>query len=166
MESPEEVLKASGEPPSLVGPPSKRQRVSPEEFVCDICCDTPPELDVYKERCGHKFCKSCWRTYIVGKVKDEGQSYVACMQEGCPTILDSNLIKDLVDPPCYERYFVLFHHLPEFPPINILASDTVHFLLSPSLRSTLIYASVPSLVVNKPYRVTEQPSLPCLLTCQ
>lgn len=136
MESPEEVLKAAGEPRSYVGPsvgpPSKRQRISPEEFVCDICCDIPPELDVYKERCEHKFCKTCWRTYIVGKVKDEGQYNVPCMQEGCPTILGSNLIKDLVDPQCYERYFLTLYDFSQKFPVDVLVSDIVHFSLSPS----------------------------------
>jgi ariadne-1 len=109
MESPEQVLKASGETVSPLGPPSKRQRMTTEAFVCDICCDTPSELDVYKERCGHKYCRSCWRAYIVGKVKDEGQCTVPCMQEECQTVIASNLVKDLVDPQCYERYFIPFY---------------------------------------------------------
>ncbi|KAF8579447.1 hypothetical protein K439DRAFT_1416175 [Ramaria rubella] len=109
MESPHEVsnLKCSGERLSGIGPPAKRQRVTPEEFICDICCESPPDSEVFQEGCGHKFCNSCWNAYIVGKVKDEGQCIVSCMQEGCQTILEDDTIRDLTDASCLERFRAL-----------------------------------------------------------
>lgn len=103
MESPDSVLRSSGEPPSLTLPPSKRARITAVEFVCNVCCDTPLESEVYKERCGHKFCKGCWEAYITVRVKDEGHCVVTCMQDGCQTVLMGETIQTLTDTQCYER---------------------------------------------------------------
>jgi ariadne-1 len=129
MESSDSVLKSSGEPPSPIRPPSKRARITPVEFVCDVCCDTPSESDVYKERCGHKFCNGCWEAYITCKVKDEGQCIVTCMQEGCQTVLEGDTIQSLADAQCYERYILLFQYILHSSYLHLLSyesSDIVH----------------------------------------
>lgn len=42
--------------------------------------------------------------YINSKIKDEGQYFFQCMEDGCPTVVDEPTIAKLVDQSCYERY--------------------------------------------------------------
>ncbi|KIJ23140.1 hypothetical protein M422DRAFT_39761, partial [Sphaerobolus stellatus SS14] len=116
MESPEQVLTSSGEPSPVASPnsptpntprPSKRARLTPEEvvFMCPICCDDiKEETGLFKERCGHTFCTSCWKDYVIGKVKEEGQCDFTCMQDGCKTVVEERTVKELVDEPVLKRY--------------------------------------------------------------
>lgn len=104
MESDQAVLRAAGEPQNVLSdqtddydgspPAHKRARLTPraEEalFDCPICCDSVPIKDgTFRLRCSHQFCKECWREYVVAKVKDEGQCFFKCMQDGCPTTVDN-----------------------------------------------------------------------------
>ncbi|OCH90674.1 hypothetical protein OBBRIDRAFT_776647 [Obba rivulosa] len=109
MDSPSRVLQDAGEPPNASPPsspvvrPNKRARRAEDEFICEICCDTDPDA-VFRLRCGHAFCKVCWQTYVVGKIKSEGQCFFRCMQEGCQTAVDEPTIEQLVDEACFARY--------------------------------------------------------------
>ncbi|GJJ11890.1 hypothetical protein Clacol_006128 [Clathrus columnatus] len=79
---------------------------SPSTTTCEICCDTPsdPSSMMYHPRCGHTFCKSCWRDYTRGKVEDDRIINVACMQESCKTVLLENELKELLDENIFARY--------------------------------------------------------------
>ncbi|KAH8100277.1 hypothetical protein BXZ70DRAFT_1008298 [Cristinia sonorae] len=108
MDSPGVVLKEAGEPPELSATrPAKRTRLTPTEFVCGICCDTPPSEDVFRLRCKHAFCKTCWEMYVTGKVKDEGQCFFSCMQDGCSTIVDDETVRRFTDEAGYSRFVEL-----------------------------------------------------------
>lgn len=107
MDNSTAVLKAVGEPESTVSPPtrpSKRAKLTPVEFSCSICCCIPDSDQIYKLRCDHPFCSDCWAMYINSKIKDEGQYFFQCMEDGCPTVVDEPTIAKLVDDSCYERY--------------------------------------------------------------
>ncbi|KZT74024.1 putative ring-finger protein ariadne-1 [Daedalea quercina L-15889] len=102
------VLTDAGEPnvaPSSPNPrPSKRARLdTPTEFMCPICCDTD-SANVFRSRCGHEFCETCWATYVTGKIKEEGQCLFNCMQDGCKTAVDEPSIEKLVAKGVFERY--------------------------------------------------------------
>jgi len=45
--------------------------------------------------------------YVTSKVKDEGQCYFQCMQDGCHTVVDEPSIKKLVNKDIHERYIEL-----------------------------------------------------------
>ncbi|EKM56049.1 uncharacterized protein PHACADRAFT_174215 [Phanerochaete carnosa HHB-10118-sp] len=110
MDSSQDVLREVGEPQN--GPsqetarrPSKRARLdTPSEFMCMICCDTPPIEEASDIRCGHKFCSSCWKEYVMTKIKQEGQCFFKCMQDGCAVTVDEPNIKQLADDATFERY--------------------------------------------------------------
>ncbi|TCD67993.1 hypothetical protein EIP91_011662 [Steccherinum ochraceum] len=105
MDSPAAVLKEAGEPPEPPSTrPTKRTRLTPTEFVCGICCDTPSADEVFKLRCDHAFCKACWEMYVTSKVKEEGQCFFSCMQDGCATIVDDTAVAKLTDVTGYERF--------------------------------------------------------------
>lgn len=113
MESSQTILREVGEPqnanptrsPEISARPSKRARLDtpPEEFMCAICCDTPSEDETFALRCDHRFCKACWTEYVTTKVKQEGQCFFRCMQDGCATAVDEPSIKQLADKACYNR---------------------------------------------------------------
>ncbi|KAI0345047.1 hypothetical protein BDW22DRAFT_990646 [Trametopsis cervina] len=112
MDSPGDVLRASGEPQNVehepftdnydgTPPASKRARLdSPmanrEAFDCPICCESLPSTDgTFKLRCGHRFCDNCWLEYATTKIKGEGQSFFKCMQDGCATTMDEASLERL-----------------------------------------------------------------------
>lgn len=122
MDSPEDVMRASGEPQNCdpgvniddaSPPPSKRARLDTSAkkdstFDCPICCCTSLLKDgTFISRCGHRFCQDCWREYIVTKVKDEGQCSFKCMQDGCPTYMDEPSIERLAPGTTFQRCVLL-----------------------------------------------------------
>ena len=109
MDSSQDVLREIGEPQNgssqeKTSRPSKRARLdTPSEFMCMICCDTPPIEEAFSIRCGHKFCTNCWKEYVMTKIKQEGQCYFKCMQDGCATTVDEPSIRQLADAETYDR---------------------------------------------------------------
>ena len=109
FESASRVLKDAGEPASSaenvsdVNPrPAKRVRLEspfppPTEYMCPVCCDDEPSA-VFRLRCNHAFCTSCWKDYVTSKIKDEGQCTFPCMHDDCRTVVDSRSIAKLVEP--------------------------------------------------------------------
>lgn len=114
MEKPQDVLRDLGEPQNVLSeidddgspPPHKRARIDAQELLeCPVCCDTTLAQGSFKMRCGHRFCKECWKDYVSAKVKDEGQSYFKCMQDGCATVMDEASIQRLgVPDSIHQRY--------------------------------------------------------------
>lgn len=115
-DSPADVLREVGEPqnaieasvppasPQIMTRPSKRARLDTlTEFMCAVCCDTPPAEEAFELRCGHKYCRNCWREYVNTKIRQEGQCYFKCMEDGCATTLDEPSIRRLVGQACYNR---------------------------------------------------------------
>ena len=135
MDSHLDVLRACGEPqntdPALDDdydgspPASKRARLDPrvanvETFDCPVCCDSLPLKEgTFRLRCGHRFCKNCWREYAITMVKSDGQCFFKCMEDGCPTIVDEVIIEAIVPEATFKRYAYLIpilhsctHHTP------------------------------------------------------
>lgn len=115
MDSSQEVLREVGEPQNISSKepacrPSKRARLdTPSEFMCMICCDTPPIDEAFELRCAHKFCLHCWKEYVVTKIKQEGQCFFKCMQDGCAVTVDDTSIRQLADDTAFERYATHTH---------------------------------------------------------
>jgi ariadne-1 len=113
MDSPTQTLHAAGEPAnanmniptSPTPPPAKRARYAAQlpTFTCEICFDEPSPEGSTSLRCGHKFCNNCWDAYASTKIKDEGKPMIACMSEGCQTIMDEPTLQKVVDPKVYQR---------------------------------------------------------------
>src|ERR1700761_1095702 len=109
MESPSAVMKAIGEydrdTESGRARQTKKQRMSdPPEFLCEICFMPPEEEDVFKARCGHRFCRECWSCYARGKIRDEGCSSLQCMYDKCTVVLTDADLNPLTDSETYKRY--------------------------------------------------------------
>lgn len=53
--------------------------------LCAICCDSSRLTGLL---CCHRFCYSCWDSYITTKVMEDGRTHIACPQVGCPIVVD------------------------------------------------------------------------------
>lgn len=66
-------------------------------FMCDICCEDDADLETFAMRCGHRFCVDCYKHYLEGKIKDEGEAArIRCPGDGCNRIVDSRTLDFLV----------------------------------------------------------------------
>lgn len=54
--------------------------------------------------CNHRFCKSCWKEYLVRKVWQEGESgKVQCMESGCGRVVGEKVVEGLIEGKALDR---------------------------------------------------------------
>jgi ariadne-1 len=74
------------------------------KFVCPICCDDEP-VATLSLQCGHQFCSNCWAQYLEGKIRDEGECTIRCMENGCSLLVPDSFIKEHCgSPSLYDRF--------------------------------------------------------------
>ncbi|KAJ5707803.1 hypothetical protein N7488_007604 [Penicillium malachiteum] len=106
MDHPERTLEEAGLGTNFEG--TAKTEVVPG-FACDICCEDGADLETYAMRCGHRYCVDCYRHYLAGKVKEEGEAArIECPGDTCHRIVDSKSLDLLVTDDLKDRYaFVL-----------------------------------------------------------
>ncbi|BEI86918.1 hypothetical protein CcaverHIS002_0702640 [Cutaneotrichosporon cavernicola] len=85
----------------------KNKKAAP--FDCPICCNDYPteefDTQTYSLGCNHRFCRACWKEYLTGKIKTEGESArVQCMESGCNRVVVQEAVEELVEPDVAVRY--------------------------------------------------------------
>lgn len=62
--------------------------------------------DLYSLDCGHKFCKSCWDSYITTKIVDDGLNQaIVCLQPNCEVLVDDeNILMIIQNPEVLVKY--------------------------------------------------------------
>ena len=63
---------------------------------CLICGEADSDL-VSLNNCGHKFCKSCWASYIKYSMKSSGSEAISCPHHNCSTIIDSGILEYIAE---------------------------------------------------------------------
>ena len=102
MDHPEETLEEAGLGSTVAATPKTEAMPG---FVCDICCESEPDLQTYAMRCGHRFCVDCYRQYLAQKIKEEGEAArIECPQNNCHRIVDSKSLALLVTEDLKDRY--------------------------------------------------------------
>jgi ariadne-1 len=97
-----EVLEATGLGENESGQTKITQMDEP--FMCEICCNDEPGQMTYAMKCGHRFCVDCYKTYLVTKIKEEGEAArIKCPGGECNRIIDSRSLDLLVDDDLRER---------------------------------------------------------------
>lgn len=101
MERQAEVLEAAG----LSEDASTGERIKKmSSFVCDICCNDEPDMATFAMKCEHRFCIDCYKTYVVSKIKDEGEATrIKCPGDSCNRIVDSKSLDMLVSDDLKDR---------------------------------------------------------------
>lgn len=93
MEHREEVLEAAG----LGDDPASSPKIKTiPAFMCDICY-SDGETETFAMKCGHRFCVDCYRTYLVSKIKVDGEAArIQCPGDSCHRIVDAKSIEMLL----------------------------------------------------------------------
>lgn len=73
------------------------------KFVCPICCDDEPPATLSLQ-CAHQFCSNCWAQYLEGKIREEGECTIRCMENGCSLLVPDTFIKDHASKQVYDRF--------------------------------------------------------------
>ena len=104
MERQSEVLEMAG----LSEDTSEGQRIKQvPRFVCDICCNDEPDMDTFAMKCEHRYCVDCYKTYLVTKIKDEGEAArIKCPGNGCNRIVDSKSLDMLISDDVKDRWVI------------------------------------------------------------
>jgi ariadne-1 len=71
---------------------------------CSICGeDLEPESSTALPSCGHRFCDTCWRTFLAMKI-NEGETLLCCAAAKCGMPVEDDMLRRLVDAETYEKY--------------------------------------------------------------
>lgn len=104
MDHQDEVLEAAG---LGIDDSSAPKIETLDDFMCDICCDEGPGIETFSIKCGHRFCVGCYKQYIYGKIKDEGEAArIKCPGDDCNRVVDSKSLGMLVSSDLKARYVV------------------------------------------------------------
>ncbi|KAJ9667833.1 hypothetical protein H2201_002019 [Coniosporium apollinis] len=102
MDKRDEVLEGAGLGDDVAGPP---RIMKVPGFMCDICCEEGPDMETFAMKCDHRFCVDCYKQYLCGKIKEEGEAArIKCPGDGCNRIVDSKSLDLLVTTDLKERY--------------------------------------------------------------
>jgi ariadne-1 len=74
---------------------AEARRAGPVE--CTICFVSCRPSSMTGLECGHKFCKSCWVSYLTMKITHEGKSEsISCAAHGCDIVVDDVVVMRLL----------------------------------------------------------------------
>lgn len=75
-----------------------------EMFCCPLCCDTVPMYKTDALMCNHRFCNSCWKTYIELKVSEGKSKGINCMEFKCEYIADEMMVLKFISDKIKQQY--------------------------------------------------------------
>lgn len=92
-----------------LNPDFKKSCSSATIGTCDACYSDDVPLYAY-DMCGHVFCRTCWKEYIVNHVKTAmNDNTVKCMDYSCKTTLTETFMLSQLDPKedkeLFEKFF-------------------------------------------------------------
>jgi len=71
---------------------------------CLVCCvELGPEKSCAL-RCKHRFCHSCWSSYLTMKIKEGEVARLNCPAVNCTYCVPDEVVKKVVDKEIYEKY--------------------------------------------------------------
>lgn len=89
----EEILRRAG----LTSQESQQYNSNPmdedSEYLCPLCYDDCTMADTTQlSGCGHRYCNTCWTTYISIKVRDGQSRNIKCMGEKCAMAVNESIV--------------------------------------------------------------------------
>jgi len=105
LQDPARVCKEVGISVSVAGPagPSAAQRLRQSHYICSICGETTSLEESTSLACHHRFCNTCWESFITMKVI-EGQTKISCPAVKCNMHVEESVVKKIVKTEIYEKY--------------------------------------------------------------
>ncbi|KAJ9598763.1 hypothetical protein L9F63_026703 [Diploptera punctata] len=75
------------------------------ELICEICMLAMPCWDrPVLMSCNHRFCTSCWESYLTVKIQDGDAHHILCPAYQCHILVPVEVIEKLVSPDMARRY--------------------------------------------------------------
>jgi len=71
---------------------------------CLICCDDVDATESCALTCEHRFCHSCWSSYLSLKIKEGEVLRINCPSTNCRITVPDDVIKELVPQDIYDKY--------------------------------------------------------------
>lgn len=103
--------------PTATARRSTRKSTNPPQetqctFICPTCCDDEPPATLALS-CKHRFCSNCWSAYLDGKIRDEAECSIQCMESGCTLLVPDSFIRNYTNSKTSERFeeLVLRHYV-------------------------------------------------------
>lgn len=84
------------------------QRSEDTSEMCEICAENVSQSDtIGSTECHHRFCRSCWKNYVVIRLQEGEYHGINCPAFGCSKMVPLQLI-EMVLSPCMARKFLKF----------------------------------------------------------
>ncbi|ODV90915.1 hypothetical protein CANCADRAFT_113366 [Tortispora caseinolytica NRRL Y-17796] len=77
---------------------------APPNFLCAICCDDATYPVTFALPCGHRYCASCFKTYLRMRVSEGDIRLNCCLNSECRFPITDSVYKLLLSPSDYNRY--------------------------------------------------------------
>ncbi|KAJ4428785.1 hypothetical protein ANN_25778 [Periplaneta americana] len=93
----------NAEPPEAIQQQSLAK--SHGDIICEICMLAMPCWDrPVLMSCNHRFCTSCWESYLTVKIQDGDAHHILCPAYQCHILVPVEVIEKLVSPDMARRY--------------------------------------------------------------
>lgn len=87
---------------------SKKKKKLVSDLTCGICAEDTSSSnssdEMLRVACGHKFCQSCWRTYLTMKIEEGDVHNIFCPAFECMHLVPLVVIEKLVSPQVALRF--------------------------------------------------------------
>jgi ariadne-1 len=70
--------------------------------MCLVCCQEGESMSA--PRCGHRYCDTCWGTYLTGKVEEGVSASIGCMEPSCTVSLEAAYVQALTPSATFAKY--------------------------------------------------------------
>ncbi|KAJ1892004.1 hypothetical protein LPJ66_006599 [Kickxella alabastrina] len=67
------------------------------DFVCEICYNEGSNEEFLVPSCGHRYCTTCYRTYLAGKVHEGGSWRIRCPAPKCGMLVGTKAARLLLE---------------------------------------------------------------------
>jgi len=106
MENPDKFCADAGMPHLIL----EKQADKNNRHTCLICYEDYPGSQTYALSCAHRYCGSCWKSYLELKISEGPECvYATCPAPKCRVRVHDSTVRNLVGQQFYEKYagFVL-----------------------------------------------------------
>lgn len=85
--------------------PSQPPQLATSEEECEICFNQNKLENTAALACGHRYCTSCWRTYLTAKIEEGECQSITCAAHKCDIVMDDEtLLCLIIDEEVKHRY--------------------------------------------------------------
>lgn len=144
VEDPDRVLSKAG-----IALETKDEGVKiSNNFLCPICYCESDKTETFGISCNHRYCVSCYKTYINTKIITDQQPRIQCI--GCKLIIGQSHILKIIDGDTHRRYLRLLNdsYIGDHERIKWCPSPNCKYALECQVSPTSFKVIVPTVKCN------------------